>query len=297
MAKPTHRSKKPLKRLNTMSSFTMRALGDAFKPIQPNEKRDPLLLDPDQLQVWMIGHATLFINFYGTTILTDPVFVNWLPIPKRHIKVGHKPVDLPDIDIVAISHAHWDHFNKRSLKKVAHKSEHLILADNCSDLVKKMKFKNVMEMKWNTKQQIGDMVVHAYKPKHWGRRMPWEKIDRGYNSYVFEKNGKTIFFCGDSAYCKMFEKVGGKHDIDLAILPIGAYNPPNFRKVHMDPHDAINAFHDLKATYMIPMHWGNFRLSKEPMWEPVEMLVELAEEQDLQGLHVLQNGEMRDLTS
>ena len=148
----------------------------------------------------------------------------------------------------------------------------------------------MVEFDWDSVVELAGVTIHVYKPQHWGRRLPWESFQRGYNSYLFEKNGKKVFFCGDSAYCDMFGHVGEKHDVDIALLPIGAYNPPSFRKVHMDPHDALRAYYDLQAELLIPMHWGNFRLSREPMKEPAWLLGELARERRLSGIQILQNG-------
>ena len=154
-----------------------------------------------------------------------------------------------------------------------------------------MGFKNVVELGWGETYKNG-ITIHAFKPKHWGMRFPWEKIKRGYNSYLIESNGKSIFFAGDTGYSDLFKEIGSRYFVDLAIFPIAAYNrPPTFRPVHMTPGDAIQAFKDLKAKNLIPIHWGNFRLSLEPMNEPPTILKNLAKIENIEDrVHILENG-------
>ena len=270
------------------------SLADVLVPVKKvrGSGGEKIVIDPDAIQVWMIGHATTLINLYGTTILTDPVFSKWLPFPRRKVAAGFRVEDLPDIDIIAVSHAHWDHFNIPSIRKLVHKTRTHVIPQNCSDLLSKIPCNEVVEVGWNERKDIHGVAVYSYKPKHWGTRLPWEKMDRLYHSYVFEKNGVSIFFCGDSGYCDVFFKeVGEKHEFDVALLPIGAYNPPSFKHVHMDPEDAVQAFRDLKAKYMIPIHWGTFRLSREPMREPAERLARIAEVSQLETVCIVPSGE------
>jgi L-ascorbate metabolism protein UlaG (beta-lactamase superfamily) len=95
---------------------------------------------------------------------------------------------------------------------------------------------------------------------------------RGFGGFVIESAGKTIFHCGDTAYFEGFREIGKRHKIDIALLPIGAYDPPSGREVHMNPEEAVQAFLDLGAQWMVPMHYGSFRLSFEPLHEPLERL-------------------------
>ncbi len=271
--------------------LALNGITGAVKPIKKHPKA-PISISPAELQVWMIGHATALINFYGTTILTDPVFVNWIPFPKRVVAPGYQAQELPRIDYVIVSHAHMDHCDRKSLRQVAPRSGTVITARNCRDLIEDLGFKKIIELDWGQKISLPDIDVTAYKPEHWGERWPWQRKNRGYNSFVIEREGQGIFFCGDSAYSDMFQTVGERHRIDLALLPIGSYFPHALRRVHMDPLDAMRAFRQIGAKYLVPVHWGNFRLSLEPINEPpmqLERLSELTGTQD--NVYILNNGE------
>ncbi|MEK9180765.1 MAG: MBL fold metallo-hydrolase [Patescibacteria group bacterium] len=260
-------------------------------PLKPANKRW-IVLDPKKLQLWMIGHATLFINFFGTFIVTDPVFGKNLTFHKRLVAPGFKITDLPEIDYVILSHAHPDHCHKKSLRNLSRRAKTIILPKNCSDLVRGMHYKKQIELSWQKFGQFPDLTIQAYKPVHWGQRYFWDRTRRGYNSYVLKKNGFSIFFCGDSAYGKFFKDIGRKNKIDLALLPIGTYNTPNLRRNHMGPADAMQAFSDLRAEHLVPIHWGNFRMSREPAREPAEHLEKLGHQANLiRKIHILNNGE------
>jgi L-ascorbate metabolism protein UlaG (beta-lactamase superfamily) len=285
--KPPHR-KGP--RFFLVVRFFTVAFFDLLKPVKRVSSPDPVI-DDSKLQIWMVGHATMLINFYGTKILTDPVFGNWLPFPRRKVGPGLQLSQLPPIDIILQSHTHWDHYHIPSVRKVATPDTTLIIAKNCADLAADINFKAVVELEKGENHHVDDVKITTYQPHHWGQRVPWEKPKRGFNAYVVEKNGQTIFFSGDTGYGPVFSEVKENHEVDLALLPIGAYSPDSFRKVHMNPEDALWAMADLNATEMIPFHFGTFRLSREPMDEPASWLRQLVEQRGLSGVTILHNGE------
>lgn len=266
------------------------SIRDLLRPVQKKPSPNPQI-NVDTVQVWMVGHATMLINFYGTTILTDPVFGNWLPFPRRITGPGLQINQLPKIDIILLSHAHWDHFHVPSLRKLAHEETTLLISKQCSDLVSGLHFKEVVELSAGDVYTQSDISVTTYQPYHWGQRLPWEKLKRGYNAYVIEKNGKAVFFCGDSGAGPVFKEVGERHAIDIALLPIGAYEPDSFRAVHMNPEDAVRAQTELGARDMIPFHFGTFRLSEESLDEPVRWLEDLMATGVAQGVTILDNGQ------
>ena len=286
--KPPHR-KGP--RFGLVFQFFIVSIKDMMRPVKKVSAPDPVI-ESDKIQVWMVGHATMLINFYGTTILTDPVFGNWLPFPRRIVGPGLQIKQIPKLDIILQSHTHWDHFHIPSVRELAHKDTTLIIAKNCSDLAKGMDFKEIIELEAGDVHEHSDIKITTYQPHHWGQRVPWEKQKRGHNGYVLEKNGKSIFFNGDSGHGPVFEEVAQNHDIDLGLLPIGAYDPSSFRKVHMNPADALRAKQELGAREMIPFHFGSFRLSREPMDEPASFLKKLAEDDSVTGVTILHNGEV-----
>ncbi|MFA6490822.1 MAG: MBL fold metallo-hydrolase [Candidatus Magasanikbacteria bacterium] len=263
---------------------------DFFRRIQllPSE---PIVINPDEIRVWMVGHATVLINFFGTIILTDPLLMRGLPVPKRRVMHGYKVEELPELDYVIISHAHLDHFDKRSLRRLASKTKTLIVPRACRDLVEKMSFQKIIELDWNKNNLESDLNVFAYQAKHWGKRFPWEKADRGYNCYVLERNNHAIFFGGDTAYGEYFKDIGDKHKIDIALLPVGAYKPMMMTSHHMNPLEAHQAFADLKSDHCIPIHWGSFRLALEAMGEPPRLFRTKAEQDGvIDRTHILPNG-------
>ena len=262
-----------------------------FRPIRKAPK-ERITINPSEIRVWALGHATVLINFFGKTILTDPIFSNWLPpFIRRPVAYPFEVSELPPIDYLAISHAHLDHFHKKSLRLLAPKTANLVIPSRCSDLIRGIEFKNIIELGWGEIYKEA-VTIRAFKPKHWGMRYPWEKEERGYNAYLFENDGKSIFFAGDTGYSDLFKEIGSQYSVSLAILPIGAYNnPPTFRPNHMNPDDTVQTFKDLKAEHLIPIHWGNFRLSLEPINEPPTILKSLAKLGGIEDrIHILENG-------
>lgn len=289
------RSKKRLKKAVLIPTYSfimlVKTLTDFFRRAQrlPSE---PIVINPDEIRIWMVGHATVLINFFGVTILTDPVLVMALPIPKRRTMHGYNAKELPPIDYIIISHAHFDHFDRRTLGMLADKTKTIILPKNCSDLIKKMPFPQVTELEWEKAMTDDNLTITSYRAEHWGRRVPWERKFRGYNCYTIERKGKTIFFGGDTEYGPHFKNIGEKHQIDMALLPISAYKSMLMGSHHMDPLEAHDAFKDLGSRHCIPIHWGSFRLTLERMDEPPRLFQKRAEKDGTQDrTHILPNGQ------
>lgn len=292
--------KRKLKKAVLIPTYSLimfvKTLTDIFRRVQrlPSE---PIIINPNEIKIWMVGHATVFINFFGVTILTDPVMVMGLPLPKRRIMHGYKAAELPEIDYIIISHAHLDHFDRRTLRLLANKTQNIIIPKECSDLVEKMPFKNTAELHWGEVLKNDDLTVTSYRAEHWGRRVPWESKHRGYNCYTLERNGRAIFFGGDTAYGPHFKTIGQNHQIDIALLPISAYKPISMAAHHMNPLEAYNAFNDLQSRHCIPIHWGSFRLTLERMDEPPRLFKNCAEEYGVSDrTHILPNGKSFSLT-
>ena len=288
------RNKRKLKKAVLIPTYSLlmllKTLTDFFRRGQhlPSE---PIVINPNEIRIWMVGHATVLINFFGITILTDPVLVMSLPIPKRRIVHGYKAEELPPIDYIIISHAHLDHFDLRSLRMLVNKTKTIIIPKECSDLIEKMPFKSTTELHWGEILKNNELTVTSYQPEHWGKRVPWERQNRGYNCYTFERNGRTIFFGGDTAYGQHFKKIGQNHQIDIALLPISAYKPMFMELHHMNPLEALDAFKDLKSEHCIPIHWGSFRLTLERMDEPPRLFKDQAERDGIANrTHILPNG-------
>ena len=132
-------------------------------------------------------------------------------------------------------------------------------------------FREVVELKWWQEFHHGDFSVTQTPARHWGARM-LRDYHRGYGGYVIRSGRHSVYHAGDTAYFPGFQEIGERLRPELALLPIGAYRPASFRNVHTSPEDAVRAFLDLGAQWMIPMHYGSFRLSHEPIEEPLQLL-------------------------
>lgn len=264
------------------SLFTRRH-GGRGKPVFPE-------LQEGQIGITWIGHASFLIQTPEHSVLIDPNWAKWLKVIKRLKRPGVALHDLPSIDLVLVTHAHFDHLDRRTLRAVAH-DQPIIVPERVGSLVHGLGFDRVLEMKqWET-FQIGSLRVTLTPARHWGARMLHDS-HRGFGGFLIEYAGRTIFHCGDTAYFDGFKEIGARARIDLALLPIGAYEAPTKRDVHMNPEQALQAFLELGAATMIPMHFGTFRLSYEPLHEPPQRLIEKARELHLLNrIRLLNEGE------
>ena len=251
-------------------------------PIFPKLKRR-------QVAITWIGHASFLIQFDDLNVLVDPNFANWLFLLKRLKRSGLRVQDLPPIDLVLLTHAHYDHFHKPTLRKLP-STKIGIMPWGVGDLAKKLGFARIVELDWWESFSQGDWKVTFTPSKHWGARTLHDH-HRGYGGFVLEHQGRKIYHAGDSAYFEGFAEIGEKLRPEIALLPIGAYHPESFRKVHMGPDEAVQAFKDLRAKVLVPMHYGTFKLSFEDMAEPPRWLKEIAAQQKLMSrLKILDEG-------
>ena len=242
-------------------------------------KPQPWSWNDGQVTAAWIGHATVLINFFGIKILTDPVLFprigirlpGWTIGPKRLTAPALKFHELPRIDLILLSHAHFDHFDLRTLHRFD-KDTSVITAPNTADLLRWTRFRNVTELRWGeTKvlnigsQRQASIAISAFEVKHWGARKQRDD-HRGYDGYVIERNGRRILFGGDTAMMDNFAKL--RQPIDLAIMSIGAYNP--WIHSHCTPEQAVEMATAAGARFIMPVHHQTFRLSFEPLREPIE---------------------------
>ena len=226
-----------------------------------------------------IGHASFFVQFEEHSVLFDPNWAKWMGIVKRMQHPGILLEHMPEVDLVLVSHAHFDHLHKKSLKGIDAK-DGIIVPRGSGDLVRKLGFGAVNEMKiWEEDYFSGLRVLHT-PSHHWGARFGHD-THRDYGGFIVASDKRSVFHCGDSAYFGGFKKIGLREDIDIALLPIGAYEPPSGRDVHMNPEEALTVFEELGARLMVPMHYGTFMLSNEPPEEPLERLMAEADRRGL----------------
>ena len=249
--------------------------------------RKPVLALRGQLGVTFIGHSSFFLQIGGKNILLDPNFARWIFVLKRLRRPGLRLHDLPPIDAVLVSHAHFDHLHRPSLRTIASltrrksgKRPVIVVPRNVRDLVGDLGFSHVVELEWWQSFQLSNVEITHTPSRHWGARVVRD-VHRGYGGYVLRGGLHSVYHAGDTAYFDGFAEIGARLRPDLALLPIGAYHPASFRNVHTSPEDAIQAFLDLGARWMVPMHYGSFRLSYEPVEEPVPRLLADAERHDI----------------
>jgi L-ascorbate metabolism protein UlaG (beta-lactamase superfamily) len=232
-----------------------------------------------QLAVTWIGHASFLIQFTDLNVLIDPNFANWLFLLKRVKRSGLKIRDLPPIDVVLLTHAHFDHFHKPTLRRLPHPKIG-IMPWGVGDLAFDLGFSRVIELDWWESFSHRDWQVTFTPSQHWGARTLADH-HRGYGGFVLEHQGRKIYHAGDSAYFDGFRQIGQRFSPEIALLPIGAYHPESFRRVHMGPDEAVKAFKDLRARWLVPMHYGTFKLSFEDMDEPPRWLRQIAGEEGI----------------
>ena len=242
----------------------------------------PILARDGEMGVTFIGHSSFFIQIGGKNVLIDPNFARWLFILKRQRRPGLRIKDLPKIDLVLVTHAHFDHLHRPSLRAIANATRRkggeptIVVPKDVADLVSDLGYKDIVELDWWEPLKSGHLTITHTPSRHWGARVIKDH-HRGFGGYVLQAGRESVYHAGDTAYFNGFHEIGRRLHPDLALLPIGAYNPPSFRNVHASPADAVQAFLDLGARWITPMHYGTFRLSHEPMEEPLRLLAEESE--------------------
>jgi L-ascorbate metabolism protein UlaG (beta-lactamase superfamily) len=242
-------------------------------PASPN----PRTWSTGGITVTWIGHSSFLINLEGTIILTDPVFSEKVGVSvlglatiglRRFVRPALQMADLPHLDLVLVSHAHMDHYDIPTLQQLR-RDVPLIMARDTSEFVEEVGFSNLRELDWGQTAEVDGVRIEAVPVKHWGRRYPWDR-DRGYNGLLLTKHKRSILFAGDTAYSdQLIAALKGRRP-DVALLPIGGYNP--YIYTHASPEQAWDMFHEVQARFLIPMHWRTFRMSHERPFEPYERL-------------------------
>jgi L-ascorbate metabolism protein UlaG (beta-lactamase superfamily) len=226
------------------------------------------------------------------------VFATRLILLRRQRHAGLRVSELPAIDVVLLTHAHMDHLDIgslrrviRSAQKLGKKAPEVVVPWGVEDLVAKLGFSRIHGIKWWQRLEVRGLSVTMTPCKHWGARM-FNDTHRGYGGYVIESSGHSVYHSGDTAYFNGFSEIGQKLRPSIALLPIGAYYPDSYRAVHTSPEEAIRGFVDLGATLMVPMHYGTFNLGREPMDEPLQRLMAEAKRLGISNrIRALEEGE------
>ncbi|MDP9039044.1 MAG: MBL fold metallo-hydrolase [Acidobacteriota bacterium] len=262
------------------------------------EHRLPEIVPPGELGVTFIGHSSFLLQIGGLNLLVDPVFATRLVILRRQRRAGIHTRDLPPIDLVLVTHAHMDHMNLPTLRRIvrncrllARRAPAIVVPHGCEDLVSALGFSNVITMQWWEQRVILGLTVTMTPSKHWGARM-FSDTHRGFGGYNLASGRHSIYHSGDTAYFPGFREIGQRLHPEVALLPIGAYYPDTYRGVHTSPEEALHGFLDLGSSLMIPMHFGTFPLGREPMEEPPVRLLAEARRLGVEGrVRILDEGE------
>lgn len=241
----------------------------------PNVKPDLNFLQNNRSEpsITWIGHSTFLIQLCGLNIITDPVWAKRMAFHKRLAPPGIEISDMPPVDIVLISHSHYDHLHMSSLRRLTGSKKMLVPAGLRQKLALRG-FRDTIELHWWEEETVRSVKFTFVPAQHWTRRNPWDKNLSHWGGWVMQPDsGPTIYFAGDSGYFRGFEEIGRRFDIDVALMPIGAYDPEWFMSAqHVSPDEALQAFLDLKAKYFVPMHYGTFKLADDTPQEALDRL-------------------------
>lgn len=262
----------------------------------PVLKDDQWLNDPGDKIVW-IGHASFFIQLSGIRILIDPMFGS-LPVAKRFSELPVDPRKLLNINYILVSHAHYDHCDKKSLKLLAKNNPEaeILCGLKLNNLIGKWIKNPVQAAGWYQQYRIDSGLKITFLPsRHWANRSLFDVNTTLWGGFMIELNGKCIYFSGDSGYGPHFKEIGDLFQgIDVALIGAGVYAPTWFMgQHHQDPYKALDAFHDTRARTFIPFHYGTFDSADEPMGEPEQILSRLDTRGEIKNdLKLLKLGEV-----
>ncbi|KAA3614871.1 MAG: MBL fold metallo-hydrolase [Calditrichaeota bacterium] len=262
--------------------------------------------DPDWLQqnkeefsITWVGHSSFLIQIEGLNILTDPVWSERVsPVsfvgPSRLVKPGLAFDSLPPIDIVIISHDHYDHLDEGTIEMIGDSALYIVPL-GIGDFLDGLDISNYQELDWWDEISFNGVRFICTPTQHFSGRTLFDRNKTLWSSWAILGKSSRLYFAGDTGYFPGFKQIGERYGpFDVAIVPIGAYKPQWFMSpVHVDPVQAVDVYLDVKAKYFVPMHWGTFQLSDEPITDPPKVLMN---EVELRGLDsnlfkVLKHGE------
>ncbi|HEX6308380.1 MAG TPA: MBL fold metallo-hydrolase [Longimicrobiales bacterium] len=265
----------------------------------------------DELRITWIGHATFLIQLAGINVLTDPVWsaraspLPWAG-PRRLVPAALPFAELPPIDAIVLSHDHYDHLDAPTVRRLQRRfgaQLHWITPLGYRRWLRRRSVRTVTELDWWGDASIdtaaGKLHVRAVPAQHWSKRTPFNERTRLWASFVLSAGGRRVYFCGDSGWFTGFGSIARLGAFDATLLPIGAYEPRWFMKpAHMNPEEAVRAYIALGATGLfVGMHWGTFRLTDEPAFEPPERTAAVWREHGLpaERLWLPRHGETRTI--
>lgn len=255
----------------------LRLFDDINPPAKPAFVPNLKHWENHELAALWIGHATVLLRIGEKTILTDPVMSSRIGIdlglitcgPRRFFAPALSVRKLPKLDLLLISHAHFDHLDRPTLSRLP-KTVPVVTAHQTQDLIRDLGFRDVTELRWGESRALGGLTLTARQCRHWGARTFYDSY-RGFNAYLLEAGKRRVLYGGDTAYFDGFNDILG---VDLAILGIGAYDP--YVAAHATPEQAWKMADHCRAERVMAMHHSTFRLSHEPVGEPIERFLSAA---------------------
>jgi N-acyl-phosphatidylethanolamine-hydrolysing phospholipase D len=268
--------------LAEFAPFFMRRLRGRSPTIPPDhvvplpEAKEQLRGAGAESLTWL-GHASFLLRTGGLNVLTDPFLSDRAsPIagfgPKRFVPPGLPIGELPPIDAVVISHDHYDHLDARTIDALPGKGRIVAAVPaGIGGFFRRRGYRDVRELRWWEETRLGDdFIVAALPSNHFSGRTPFDRNATLWASWAIASRTRKIFFAGDTGYGPVFAEIGRRiGPFDLALLPIGAYEPKSImRPVHCSPEEAVSVGRDLRAATLVAMHWGSIVLTDEPAFEP-----------------------------
>ena len=276
-------------------AFNWRIIRDYFfvknqrEPVQALPRQEPdyegLLQSDSQLKVIWFGHSSFLLNMEGTIILVDPVFGNASPFSffgRRYMDPVSTVEDLPDIDVVLISHDHYDHLEADTIRFFAGTETQFIvpLGVGTHLMAWGIEKGRIIERDWWQSAEWGSVSFTATPAQHFSGRKGFGGNQCLWASWVLQSDQHSVYFSGDGGYGSHFSEIGSRYGpFDVAFMETGQYNEA-WRMIHMLPEEGVKAFRDLRAERYFPVHWGMFTLALHRWYEPIETITQLAEKND-----------------
>jgi L-ascorbate metabolism protein UlaG (beta-lactamase superfamily) len=258
-----------------------------------------------------VGHSTTLLQLGPLNVLTDPIWseraspVSWAG-PARLVPPPIALDALPPIDVVLVSHDHYDHLDHATVRRLAqrHAGAAWFAPLGVAARLRQWGVPRVVELDWWGSASSGPALVSCVPARHFSGRTPWDRARTLWAGWTISAHGWRVYFAGDTAYHPEFTRIAERHGpFDLVLMPVGAYEPRWFMgSVHMNPDEALQAYRDVIAAHpaaalppMLPVHWGTFRLTDEPMQEPPERTAQVWHDAGLDAatLWLLAHGETR----
>jgi L-ascorbate metabolism protein UlaG (beta-lactamase superfamily) len=271
---------RPLKDVVAWQRTRQKAVWPSAVPLR-RHPAPPREIPPGRIAVTFVGHSTFLIRASSGVLITDPVFTTHAgPFGRTGPRRVRPPAlaieDLPPLDFVLLSHNHYDHLQPSSLRAMASRGRPQIVTSlGLGSIAARCGFVKTAELDWWQSHDVpGIARVTAVPARHFSARTPWDRNRTLWAGFIVETRELTIYFAGDTAYSPRFAEIGRRFPrIDLALIPIGAYEPRWFMQpVHVNPEEAVRIHLDVRARRSIGMHFGTFQLTDEAIDEPTAAL-------------------------